>query len=133
MNPTAPWDVVALFAMIGGLLFSNPALTQIMAPYAAIFFAALIGVMWALSRRPEDRAPGHRRRGAVFVCKIIGAAMIASLPLAIWLAPKVGITQDRWLVAPIAFMIGAVGEDWKPFLIWCRDFILPWKSGTPET
>lgn len=133
MNQNAPWDIVALFAMAGGMLFSNSAFAQILAPYAAIFFTALVGVMWALSRRPSDHSPGHRWRGALFVSKIIGAAMIASLPLAIWVAPKLGVQQDRWLVAPIAFIIGAVGEDWKPFLIWCRDFILRWKSGTPES
>lgn len=134
MNPTTPnaYDLVAVLAMLGGILFANPQLGQLLAPYVTIFFAGLIGTMWSLSRRASDHTPGHRLRGAVFMTRVIGVAMIATLPLAVWVAPKIGIAQDRYLVAPIAFLIGAVGDDWKPFLVWCRDFVLRWKSGTPE-
>lgn len=138
MNPNPPTsnllDFVAALAFVGGLLFSNPALAQVVAPYATIFFAALVGTMWSLSRREIDVSPGHRKRGAIFMAKVIGAAMIVTVPLAVWIAPLVGVAQDRYLVAPIALAIGAVGEldDWRKLLIWCRDFILRWKSGTTE-
>ena len=130
---TPPYDIVALMALFGGMLFSNPQLAQAMAPYATIFFAALIGTMWSLSRRPSDVTPGHRMRGVFFMFRVVGAALIATLPVAVWVAPKVGIDQDRYLVAPIAFIIGAVGDasDWRILLVWIRDFVLRWKTGTP--
>lgn len=133
-NP-APYDFVAFLAFVGGFLFASPALAQAIAPYAAIFFAALVGTMWSLSRRKIDiEDTRHRSRGAFFMAKVIGAAMIVTIPLAVWIAPLLGISQDRYLVAPIALVIGAVGEleDWRKLLIWCRDFILRWKSGTVE-
>jgi hypothetical protein len=116
--------------MIGGVLFSNSTLAAAIAPYAATFFASLLGVMWSLSRRETDMSPGHRLRGVLFVVKIIGAAMVVTIPLATWVSPKLGLDTDSYAVAPIGFLIGAVGEDWRPFLIWVRDFILRWKSGT---
>ena len=135
MNTNPPYDFVAFLALVGGALFSNPQLAQALAPYATIFFAGLIGTMWSLSRRPTDISPGHRIRGAFFMMRIIGAALFFTLPVAFWAAPKLGISQERYLVAPIAFIIGAVGdwEDWKRLLVWARDFLLRWKSGTPET
>jgi hypothetical protein len=135
MNSNPPWDFVALLVLVGGLLFSNPQLAQALAPYATIFFSGLIGTMWSLSRRPADREPGHRVRGALFMARIIGAAMIVTLPLAVWAAPKLGIEQERYLVAPIAFIIGAVGDasDWRKLLSWILNLFLRWKSGTPET
>jgi len=135
MNTTPPYDIVAVLALVGGALFSNPQLSQALAPYATIFFAGLIGTMWSLSRRPTDLSPGHRLRGAMFMLRVIGAALIVTLPVALWVAPKLGVNQERYLVAPIAFVIGAVGDasDWKTLLVWLRDFVLRWKSGTPES
>lgn len=136
MNPLpAPYDIVAIMAFFGGLLFTNPQVAQIIAPYATIFFAALVGTMWSLSRRALDDRPGKRIRGAIFLFKVIGAAMIITIPLAVWVAPKLNIPQDRYLVAPVALIIGAVGEleDWRKLLLWIRDFVLRWKAGTPET
>lgn len=133
VTPTPIYDVVALLALLGGVVFANPNIAQAVAPYAAIFFSGLVGVLWALSRQETDMTPGHRFRGMLFMGRIIGAAMIATIPLAVFLAPRMGLEQDRYAIAPIAFIIGAVGDDWKPLLIWIRDFILRWKSGTPET
>lgn len=134
MNANPPYDIVAVLAMVGGLLFANPVLAQALAPYATIFFAGLIGTMWSLSRRPSDHTPGHRMRGAFFVLRVIGAALIVTLPVAFWAAPKLGIEQERYLVAPIAFIIGAVGDasDWRKLLLWGLNFFLRWKSGAPE-
>lgn len=127
----APSDFVAVIALLGSALFS-PALADVLAPYAATFFASLLGVMWALSRRENDTAPGHWARGIIFVAKIVGAAMIVTIPIATWVSPKIGLPQDSYAVAPIGFLIGAVGEDWKPFLVWVRDFVMRWRSGTVD-
>lgn len=134
-QPPLPYDFVAMLALVGGLLFSDPRLSQVIAPYAAIFFAAMVGTMWSLSRRKPDVSPGHRLRGASFMLRVVGAAMIVTVPLAAWAAPKLGIAQERYLVAPIALAIGAVGDadDWRKLLIWIRDFVLRWRNNTPET
>lgn len=133
-NPN-PYDFVAVLAVAGGLLMSNPQLGQLLAPYATIFFAGLVGTMWSLSRRPSDLMAGHRVRGALFVLRVIGTAMVVTIPVAVWVAPKLDISQDRYLIAPIALFIGAVGDtsDWKKLLTWGLNFLLRWRSGTPES
>lgn len=136
MNPTPqPYDFVAVMALLGSMLFSNPQVALAVAPYAAIFFAAMVGTMWSLSRRASDVTAGHRWRGAAFMMRVVGAAMIVTIPIATWVAPKLGIPQERYLVAPVALLIGAVGdaEDWRKLLVWVRDFILRWRTNTPET
>lgn len=124
MNPPTPWDLVAIFALIGGAIFGNPAVSTAIAPYAASFFAALVGTMWSLSRMEAD----SRKHGFLFVLKIVGAAMIVTVPLAVYVAPKLGLGQYQYAVAPIAFLIGAVGNDWKPFINTLLDFFTRWKS-----
>jgi len=134
MNNQTPWDIVAVFAMLGSLLF-NPQLAQVVAPYAATFFCALIGTMWSISRKEKESGQRMTRsEGALFITKVTGAALVFTVPFAIWAAPKLGFENYRFIVSPVALMIGAVGEweDWKRFLAWGRDFILQWRSGTPE-
>lgn len=126
----SPYDVVGVIAFAGALLFSNPIAAHLAAPYAVIFFSGLVGTLWALARRPVD-TPRSRIYGAVFMLRVIGLAMIITMPLAAWAAPKLGFAEDRYLVAPIAAIIGAVGDDWRPFLIWCRDFMMRWRSSAP--
>lgn len=133
-NQQTPWDIVAIFAMLGSLMF-NQQLAQAIAPYVATFFCALIGTMWSIGRKEKESGQRMTRsEGAVFVMKVTGAALVLTVPFAIWAAPRLGFENYRFIVSPLALLIGAVGEwdDWKRLLIWVRDFVLRWKSGTPE-
>lgn len=127
MNQT-PYDIVYLLGLLGGVVFSNPVIAQAVAPYAAIFFAALVGSMFSLSRRKSDT----RSAGARFMFKIVGTALIVTVPAASWVAPHLGFSEARLLFAPFALLIGAVGEDWGPFLGWCLSFFNRFKSGSTE-
>lgn len=133
-NSPNPLDIVALLAMLGALMF-NPQLSQAVAPYVATFFAALVGTMWSISRK--ERQSGQkmtRGEGYQYTGRVVGAALIITVPLAAYGAPRVGLEDYRFAVAPIALVIGAVGEleDWRKLLVWGRDFILRWRSGNPE-
>ena len=129
--PSITYDLVGLLALVGGVLFSNTEVAQAVAPYAAIAGAALLGGMWALARHEEDEPehPRPRRRAAKFLVRIVGTALIVTVPIAAFAAPRLGVAQEQYLFAPLALLIGAVGDDWRPFLDYCLSFFLRWKSG----
>lgn len=132
MNNNNPYDIIYLLGLLGGVVFSNPVIAQAVAPYAAVFFAALVGSMWALSRQPADTSAGHRLRGAFFIARVVGLALIITVPLASWIAPKIGFTHEQYLFAPLAFLVGGIGDDHKSFFDYCLNFFLRFRSRAKE-
>ncbi len=98
-----------LAAMVG------PVLAPVLGAYAVIVIAASTGAAWALGRR----APGPRWAAAGFMLRINGTALLTSWVIAAalqrWL-PAAG--EATWLLAPVALVIGAVGDDWPGIGRW---------------
>lgn len=129
MDTTQP-DLLVLFTAILALFFS-PALSAVLAPYAVIILGALLGVGWALKRRPA--AP----RGAswAFAFLMLGTALVFTMPAAVWLQRYTGAGSLQWLLAPLAALIAAVGDDWPGVATWAADLgrrIVNRRAGAPE-
>ena len=95
-----------------------PALAEIVGPYVIIFIASTIGASWALGRQ----ATMTRLKALLFFLRINFTAAIVTSSIASALAKQLGYAsgtgEGLWLIAPIALMIGGVGDDWPALIRW---------------
>lgn len=108
-------DLLVLFAALLALVFS-PTLSAVLAPYAVILAGALLGTGWGLKRRPVQPGPVWP-----FVILMLGTALIFTMPAAVWLQRYTGAGSYQWLLAPLAALIGGVGDDWPKVGAWAAD------------
>lgn len=116
MTGNNPPDLLVLFAALLALAFS-PSLSAVLAPYAVILLGALLGTGWGLKRRPDAG------RGDVwgFVALMLGTALVFTMPTAVYLQGYFGAGTIQGLLAPLALVIAAVGEDWPRVGMWLVD------------
>ena len=100
-------------AVIGALaLIISPAAAAAIGPYTAIMLASTAGAAWSIGRRaPEKRAPA-----LWYFFKLNTTAFVAAGGIAFGIERWVGADTRVWTVAPIALIIGAVGDDWDKVL-----------------
>jgi hypothetical protein len=98
--------VNAMVALLTLLL--GPAVAKIIGPYAIILIAASTGAAWSLGRRPTS----SRLNAFWFFARLNLTAMLLTVSLAM-MVRHWGLPIDpQWLLAPIAILIGGVGDDW---------------------
>ena len=80
-------------------------------PYALIVFAALAGALWPLSTMQTVT----RAQGAAFLVRVVAGAVVLTGSAAYWIEStyKVPAVES---VSLVAFLIGAVGNGWRPVL-----------------
>lgn len=107
MSQQSAADIVGLFVFIAALVFSAE-VAAVVGPYMVIGIAAVIGASFSLSRRAKST-----RWGAFwFFVRIAGLAMLITgviSAIAISYQPDL---PERLLLAPIALLIGWIGDDW---------------------
>ena len=95
-----------------------PALAEVVGPYVIIFIASTIGASWALGRQ----ATMTRLKALLFFLRINFTAAIVTSSIASALAKQLGYAsgtgEGLWLIAPIALVIGGVGDDWPALIRW---------------
>lgn len=106
MNQTIT-DIVGLCALFASLLF-KPEVASVVAPYLTIIIGSSVGAGFALKRREK-----LSRIGAIwYFSRVVGLALLVSIPIAIWLESKFPGLAVRITIAPIALLVGTVGDDW---------------------
>lgn len=95
-----------------------PALAEVVGPYVIIFIASTIGASWALGRQ----ASMSRLKALLLFLRINFTAAIVTSSIASALAEQLGYAsgtrEGLWLIAPIALVIGGVGDDWPALIHW---------------
>lgn len=109
-------DLLVLFTALLALVFS-PALSAILAPYLVIILGALLGAGWGLKRRAAGRADGM----FAFTALMLGTALVFTMPAAVWLQRYLGPGSLQWLLAPVAVLIAAIGDDWPRVGAWAME------------
>jgi hypothetical protein len=106
-------DPVSVAIALASVIF-GPAMAAIVGPYAVIIIAATVGAAWALGRREQGS-----RLGAVWYFMLMnGTAVMVTVSLAKLAGRYLGDTDPYWLLAPIALVVGGVGEDWPKVGRW---------------
>jgi hypothetical protein len=80
-------------------------------PYALIVFAALAGALWPLSTMPTVT----RAQGAAFLVRVVAGAVVLTGSAAYWIESTYQVPAVE-SVSLVAFLIGAVGNGWRPVL-----------------
>jgi len=111
MGQPSVTDIVGLFVFVAALLFSRE-VAQVVGPYMVIVAAASIGASFSLARREKDT----RVRAVWFFVRVCGLALLITVSLAAIVAAYHPDLSERALVAPIALLVGYIGDDWPRLL-----------------
>lgn len=106
-------DPVSAAIALAGVLF-GPALAAIIGPYAVIVIAATVGAAWSLGRRDQTMRWG----AAWYFLRLNATAVLITVGIATLAAKWLGVTEQNWLLAPVAILVGAVGDDWPRVTRW---------------
>lgn len=110
--PPPPLDVVTLaIALLTALL--GPGSAAIVGPYVIILLGAVMGSAWSASRRETETRLATARHMFLHV----SLALLATVPASIWLGKWLEF-DDRWLLGPVAAVIGGIGHDWPKVFAW---------------
>lgn len=104
-------DVVGLFTLIAAVAFSNE-VAAVVGPYMVIVIASAIGASFALARRQKST------RGAAlfFFLRVVGLAVVLTVGAATMASSYRPDLQERLLLAPIALVVGFIGDGWPVVL-----------------
>lgn len=111
MNNTL--DPVNVAIALASVLF-GPALAGVIGPYAVILIASTVGAAWALGRRD----PSARLGAAWYFLRLNATAVLVTVGLANIAGQWLGHDDTRWMLAPIALLVGGVGDDWPRLGRW---------------
>lgn len=100
-------DPVSVAIAIAGVIF-GPALAGVIGPYAVILISATVGAAWALGRRD----PAAKLGAAWYFLRLNATAVVVTVGLANLAGHWLGLQDHSWLLAPIALVVGGVGDDW---------------------
>jgi len=106
-------DPVSAAIALAGFIF-GPSLAAIIGPYAVILLAATVGAAWSLGRRDQSLRTG----AALYFLRLNATAVLVTVGIATLAAKWLGVTEQNWLLAPVAIVVGAVGDDWPRIGRW---------------
>lgn len=112
MNNTNLDPVTVMTALATILL--GPKLASVIGPYAVILIAATTGAAWALGRRVAS----GRVTAVWYFVRMNATAVLLTVSIAAIARLFFGLDEDRWLLAPIALLVGGVGDDWPTIGRW---------------
>ena len=104
---TTQLDPVSVAIALASVVF-GPALASVIGPYAVIILSATVGAAWALGRRSPDARLG----AAWYFVRLNATAILVTVSLARLTGEWLGVTDQAWLLAPVALVVGGIGDDW---------------------
>ncbi len=107
-----PIDIVTVSVALATAVFGSAA-GQYVGPYAVIFLGAVLGSAWSASKR----TPGTRIGTLTYMAILVGIALLITVPLAEAAGAWLG-RDSRWLLGPVAALVGGVGERWGDVGTW---------------
>ena len=109
----AQLDPVSVAIALASVIF-GPALATVIGPYAVIIVSATVGAAWALGRRE----PGARLGAVWYFLRLNATAVLVTAGMATLAGRWMGIAETNWMLAPIALLVGGVGDDWPRIGRW---------------
>lgn len=106
MNQPSISDIVGLFIFALSLFFSRD-VANMVAPYVVILVASAVGASFALARKEKTTRFG----GIWYFMRVCGLAILVTVGIATFIASYHQSLTSRLMIAPVAFMIGFIGDD----------------------
>lgn len=105
--------IIALAGALASLVF-GPEAAVYLGPYVVILLASTVGASFALARRDA----GSRAGAIWFFLRTNGLSILLTVAIATAISGYHPALSERVLIAPIAFILGFVGDDWPPLFRW---------------
>ena len=106
-------DVVQLFVILATSIF-GPTVATVIGPYLLIIFAAITGATWSLGRRDSS----GKVSAFFYFLRIVFTAVLLTVLIAQMVASYLPQPQEKSLIAPVALIIGIIGDDWLKLFSW---------------
>jgi len=114
-------DIVGLFVFIAALMFSAD-VAQVVGPYMVIITASAIGASFSLKRRDKTT----RTSAIWFFARVCGLAALLTVGISTLVAGYYASLSERALLAPVAFILGLIGDDYPALALWVGRKINAW-------
>ena len=118
MNEQNISDVMQLFVVFASSLF-DASIAEVIGPYLLIVFAAVTGACWSLGKR-ESKGGWH---AFFYFIRIVFTAILLTSVIAHLVTRYFNVSDVDLLIAPVALVIGVVGDDWLKAFSWLLDVI----------
>ena len=106
-------DVMQLFVILTTSIF-GPTMAGVIGPYILIVFAAATGAAWSLGRcKPQSKGQAF-----FYFVRIALVAVLLTVAISKAVASFMPNMQEDWLIAPVALIIGLIGDDWHKIGEW---------------
>lgn len=105
--------IVAMCGAFASFVF-GPEAAVFVGPYIVIILASTVGASFALGRRETSA----RNSAIWFFLRVNALATILTVALATIVSGTYPTLHERVLIAPIAFVVGFIGDDWPAILRW---------------
>lgn len=106
-------DILAVVTAIAMLVFSAD-VAHMVGPYLLIIMASAVGASWTVKRQDKTT----RVAALWFFLKVCMSAVLLTGLTSALISGFHADLNERSLLVPVAFGLGAIGSDWKPFLLW---------------
>lgn len=113
MPSSSVTDIVGVFVILAAWMFS-PELAAVLGPYLLVVVAASIGASFSLARREKTR----RSYAVWYFARVCGLAVLLTVGTSVILSGLHPSLSERALIAPVALLIGFVGDDLPAVLRW---------------
>lgn len=110
--------ILQLFVTIAGLVF-DPQTALIIGPYLLIAFAGTIGAAWSLGRRESQ----GRLNALFYFLRIAFTAILLTVAIIKLTAHFYPGFDADWMVAPVALVIGVIGDGWLNIYSWLAEAV----------
>ena len=118
MNEQNTSDVLQLFIVFATSVFDS-SIAEVIGPYLLIVFAAITGACWSLSKRESK----GRWNAFFYFIRIVFTAVLLTSVIAELVIRHIDVANTNLLIAPVALVIGVVGDDWLKVFTWLFDVI----------
>jgi hypothetical protein len=113
VKSTPDVGIVTLAGTLASLVFGPEAAIYI-GPYVVILLASTVGASFALSRRVRT----GRSSALWFFLRTNALAIMLTVGVAGAISSYTPWLPERVLIAPVAFFVGFVGDDWPSIFTW---------------
>lgn len=106
-------DPISAATAFASVLFGHE-LAQFIGPYAVIILSSTVGAAWALGRHE----PMGKGAALLYFFRLNVMAVMLTVPLSAGVMWALQMQDANWTLAPIALLIGGVGNDWPAVGKW---------------
>lgn len=113
MNQNAPIDPISVMVTMASIVFAQE-VAHVVGPYLVIIFASTIGASFAVAARPREPLSS----AAWFFFRVNGLSILLTYSISAAVHTRYPIDDMRSWFAPVAFIIGFIGDRWPAVMSW---------------